>query len=318
MSLIENEIIYEKALGELQSLASGEIGLDKKTTVLKEVQSVAKDWDMLLNTSTLSSVVSKIIKKINSAKDDEEVIRYLKILDFLLGPLEYYMIALEEMKSVSYRDAVTRCGMVCERFTHKLLLELGASNLVNAKVNFDAKIGRLKNELSERLILFGPDFCAIQSSVYNIRNRKGPHDVPVADEIEAKHCVGTIPMLYSRYLEILVSLDYDISDINQELSEFVNNLISFGTILPTVGKGGVKPTLSEILLDIYRQGFFAAKKTLKDVADKIGDLGYGFPKGSIHNALYAFHKKRILIRQGRRGNFTYAQKIPPQTYFNEV
>ncbi len=316
MSLIEKEKIYEKPLKELHLLAIEKIEINKKTTILSDVQSVVSEWDSLLGTTTLSLILSMIIQETAVTKDDAIELKHLKLLDFLLGPLEYYMIALEEMKSTSHRDTVTRCGMVCERITNKLLIELGASDLANNKVKFANKIGRLQNELSKRGITFSQDFCATMTGIYNIRSYKGPHDVPAAEEIEAKHCVGTIPMLYSRYLEILILIGYDISSFDEDLNVFVNNLISFGTILPTVGKGGTTPQIGEIIMDLYRQGFFAMKRTVKEVVNKFDALGYGFPRSSIHNALNRLMGK-ILNRSGRRGNYTYIQRIPPAIYFGE-
>ena len=253
------------------------------------------------------------IKIKKSTGDIDSQRRNLRLLYLVLAPLEHYMIGLEEMKAGSFRDTVTRCGIVCERIVNSLLLEIASENFSQAR--FNDKAGKLQNELCKRKITFAKYFCDRLSGIYNIRSTRGPHDVPCAKEIEAKDCIASMPLIYSRYLDILESQGYDLGKIRNDLTSFANDIVIFSTLLPTVGRGGKKPLISDILIDLYRQGFFSKSKIFSKIEGKLNEIGYNFSKDSISHALAALCKKGILHRSGTRRNYMYSQKIPPTEYF---
>lgn len=318
MSLAEKEKVYEKPLEDLRNLSIGRLDLENIDETLKSLKRIIEEWDTLLNSNILSRTFNEIIKSINIAKlsgDNELQIKNLRILDFVLSPLEYYMIGLEEMKARSFRNVVTRCGMVCERIVNRLLFELNGKDLLEKNAKFNDKIGWMQSELSEKRVVFGSDFCNRLSGIYNIRNRRGPHDVPCADEIEAKDCIASMPLCYSRYLNVLELLGYDLGQVKGNLTNLVNEIVTLGTLLPTVGKGGKRPKIVNILTDLYRQGFFSTPKALPDVKNRLKELGYNFGRGSIANSLNILQGRGILRRLGTKGNYKYLQKIPPTVYF---
>jgi len=318
MSLTEKEKTYEKPLEDLRNLSINRLDLKNTDKTLESLERIIREWDTLLNSNILSRAFNEIIKSINTAKssgDSELQIKNLRILDFVLAPLEYYMIGLEEMKARSFRNVVTRCGMVCERIVNRLLFELNAKDLLEVNSKFNDKVGWMQSELSKKKVAFASDFCNRLSGIYNIRNRRGPHDVPCADEIEAKDCIASMPLCYSRYLNILELLGYDLGQVKGNLTGFVNEIVTLGTLLPTVGKGGRKPRIVDILTDIYRQGFFSTPKALPDVRSRLKELGYDFRRSSIANSLNVLSRRGILRKLGTRGNFKYSQKIPPTVYF---
>jgi hypothetical protein len=238
-------------------------------------------------------------------------------MDIVLSPLEHYMIGLEELKRKSFRGVVIRCGMVCERIVNRLLYQLNAKGLLETG-KFNDKIGWLQNQLSGRGIIFAEDFCSRLSGIYNIRNRRGPHDVPCADEIEAKDCVASMPLCYSRYLSIIESFGFDLDQIKDDMTNFVNDIVRLGTPLPAPEGTGKVPRIVDVLVNLYGQGFFSTPKELKDVKNRMKQLGYDFRVSSIQNSLNSLCvKKGILRRSGTKGKYKYSQKIPPEVYFDK-
>jgi hypothetical protein len=75
-------------------------------------------------------------------------------------------------------------------------------------------------------------------------------------------------------------------------------------------QGSKKVLPSEIIYrNLYQKKFFQEHKSLPDVEKKLNDLGYHYKKGSILMALKA---AEYLIKSGKRRNYKFAQKFPPQ------
>lgn len=316
MSLIEKEKVYEKTLKALYGLSIGNIDIKNTDVVLRDLESTVREWDVLLNSNILSKTSKHIIRNIKIGKstcDMDLQLRNLRLLYLVLAPLEHYMMGLEEMKADSFRDAVTRCGIVCERIVNSLLHEITSENFSRTK--FNDRVGKLQDELCRRKIILTNHFCNRLSGIYNIRSTRGPHDVPCAEEIEAKDCIASMPLIYSRYLDILESQSYDLGKIKEDLTSFANNIVIFSTLLPTVGRGGKKPLIDDILTDLYRQSFFSESKRLSEIEGKLNEIGYNFRKDSVSHALASLCRKGILHRSGTRRKYTYSQKIPPTEYF---
>ncbi len=151
-------------------------------------------------------------------------------------------------------------------------------------------------------------------TVYDIRNQRGPHDVPTADELEAKFCISAFPWIYARYLEILQLLGYDLYGNLDKFIEVCNSTVRVGSTLAI--KPGHEAFVAREAIEIllYKNGFFFDEKSLADVMGELRRVGYNYPKPTIANALESLTKS-FLSRHGRPGAYKYRQKIPPHEYY---
>lgn len=316
MSLIEKERFYEGILGNLLDLSVEDPKISDVDKVLKQLQEITQEWDTLLNSGAFSKTLDYVVKNIKIAQlegDMDSQKRNLRLLYLILAPLEHYMISLEEMKLESFRDVVTRCGIVCERLVNKLLFEI---SFKDPDVNrFSNNVGILQNELEQKNKKSARRFCNNLSDIYDIRSKKGPHDVPCAEEIEAKHCIASMPFIYSQYMDILEFLGYNLKGIKDDLVSLANEIIVFSTLLPTVGKKGKGLKMADILMDLYRQGFFSKSREFTDVEHRLIKLGYNVDKSTLSHALVGLCQKGVLHRSGKRRHFEYSQKMPSTEYF---
>jgi hypothetical protein len=151
-------------------------------------------------------------------------------------------------------------------------------------------------------------------TVYDIRNQRGPHDVPSADEVEAKFCVSSFPWIYSKYLEFLQVLGYDLSGNAERLVELCNSIVTVRTTL-AIKPGHLAYNAREAIeILLYKNGFFVNERSLAEVMFELKKLGYNYPKPSVANALEGL-TRGFLSRSGKSGAFKYHQKIPPTEYY---
>lgn len=141
------------------------------------------------------------------------------ILYYIIKPLEYYMTALEEIVNAAFRDAATRCGMFCERVANLILIKIYNPDILVEIPKFEKKIGRLQNDLNNRKYYPAQNFCQTMHTIYSIRDTKGPHDVPAAEEIDAKFSISACPFVYAKYAEVLELLE---PGIGAQMSDFKN------------------------------------------------------------------------------------------------
>jgi len=272
-------------------------------------------WDAAMGKSgQIVAIGESFLHRITSSGFSQGQNNPSKALYLCLSPLAYFIIGLEELIDDAFRDAVTRCGMFCERIVHELLRLAGRFDMLEANVKFSNKVGALQNFLSIKRYRAAEHLCATILTVYDIRNQRGPHDVPTADELEAKFCVSSFPWVYARYLEILDSLGYDLSDNMEKFIGLCNSIVRVGTSLAKrAGHEGLFAREAvEILL--YKNGFFLEERSLGDVIVELGRLGYNYPKPTVANTLESL-TKTFLSRHGRPGVFRYHQKIPPHEYY---
>jgi len=316
MSLIEKERFYEGILGSLHDLSVGNLKISDTDEILEKLKKMTLEWDKLLNSGVFTKTLNQVVKNINVAKlegDVDSQEKNLRLLYLIISPLEHYMISLEEMKVESFRDAVIRCGIVCERLVNKLLFEICYKDSDMNK--FSNNVGILQRELEQRKVTSVKYFCGSMSEIYDIRNTRGPHDVPCAEEIEAKFCIASMPLIYSRYMDILEFLGYDLKGIRDDLVSLANEIIIIGTLLPTVGKKGKGLKTGDVLIDLYRQGFFSKPREFSEIENRLMELGYNIDKSTLSHALVGLCEKGVLHRSGKRRHFKYSQKMPSTEYF---
>jgi len=65
---------------------------------------------------------------------------------------------------------------------------------------------------------------------------------------------------------------------------------------------------TDIVRELYFQNYFETSRTLNDVENKIKSKKYNFDSPAI---VLALSRSKYLKRQGKRGSYSYIQKIPP-------
>jgi hypothetical protein len=151
-------------------------------------------------------------------------------------------------------------------------------------------------------------------NVYDIRNQRGPHDVPSADEVEAKFCVSSFPWIYAKYLEFLQALGYDLFENADKLVQLCNSIVNVRTTL-AIKRGHLAYNPREAVeILLYKNGFFAEERSFAEILLELKKLGYNYPKPSLANALEGLTRE-FLSRSGKPGEFRYHQKIPQIEYY---
>lgn len=261
------------------------------------------------------SCFSAIFKPEISALRGSDVTRIktaCKILDFLLSPFEHYMISLEEFKKPSFRNATTRCGMVVERIIKRLWPEVVHSLDMPYKV--EDQLGRLQEDITKLGFSDAQDTCNVMKVMYHKRDRRGPHDVPAAEELDAKFCINGMLEIYPFYLSVIEHLSYPIADYRTQMENLLNELVLLKSKVIS-GVGGKGPSEENTILSLYQKGFFSTPKSLGDVMDAIGELDCKFLRSTVFNILNRLHSERVLTRSGRTRSYRFQQRVPPQEYY---
>lgn len=287
--LAEREKEFEKTITLLNSIGLGLEDSSKLKNLTTEIETILNEWSKLVGNNKISKILNPLILSARNETNADKVRMTARIIDLLISPFEHYMISLEEFKSNVPRDAATRCGMVVERVTRQLWIQINKNKPLPTKV--EDRIGAIQNELTTKLHIKGiEDFCSLMKFVYHIRDWKGPHDVPAAETLEAKFCITSISQIYSFYLLVFNDLGYDLKELIAPMSEFVNSIVLLSPVLVS-GKKGKVPLIDDVILNLYQNGFFKMKKTFNDICNKIEER-YHFPKSTIMDCLNRFCFKR--------------------------
>jgi hypothetical protein len=122
--------------------------------------------------------------------------------------------------------------------------------------------------------------------------------------------------VFVKYLECLISLDADLAADFSAFIQFFNDLAEtrVALIFPEE-KVTIGP--KDVINDLYRQGFFKEGKTLKEVITRTGELGFHWDVSRIAHELERFSKgkKAFLTRSGKRGDYKYFERYPPEEFF---
>jgi len=315
--LQQREKELEAVLGSLRSYPDDHIialGGDLAT----KVRWLLDIWDVSLGKSGLILLIGEsFLDRILTTRPTGSRNRIARTAYLCLSPLQFFIIGLEELIDEAFRDTVTRCGMCCERIVNELLRETMAFEMLEPNVKFVDKVGFLQNALSERGYRPSQNLCSSMLTVYDIRNQRGPHDVPSADEVEAKFCASSFPWIYSKYLEVLQILGYDLLENADRLVELCNSIVTVRTTLAIKpGHLAFNPREAiEILL--YKNGFFSDQRSFAEIMLELKKLGYNYPKPSVANALEGLTRE-FLSRSGKPGAFRYHQKIPQTEYYKRT
>lgn len=112
-------------------------------------------------------------------------------------------------------------------------------------------------------------------------------------------------------MEIKIQLIDDKGQVYQGkmlLAKMVGNKKKNETATKVIEKSKkVKPS-TIIYSGLYQSNFFKDSQLFSDVEKKLSNMGYHFKKGSI---LMALKGATYLIKNGKKGKYTFIQKHPP-------
>jgi len=270
--------------------------------------------------SNLIPAVSPFIEGILTS--DMEMARKLY---FFLSPIFFFIHSLLEVSRNAFRYAVTASGIFCERIVKNLLQEIDRRYLLQIyeemkDAKFDKQNGRLKKELEERDFELADDLFSLLKSIYFMRSRTGPHDVPPPEKIQAKitvnHCLPT----YIDYLDALVFLGNPLGKEYETFVSFFNNLTQTRVTL-VFGAEIERMTPVDFIREVlYREGFFKEGKIFNETMEAMEKRRYTFGKPSVANALreLSIGKDAILTRRKEGGQYKYFERIPPDKHFKST
>ncbi len=311
--LIEQEKKIEEILELLHECGMNDYPPQAYRDATNKVEEVIKIWSKFLSNDDAFDVLENILLLLKSEQDISHLRCAAHILDLLITPFEHYTVSLEEFKHPSFRDAATRCGMVIERMLKRLWPIIGDTKTIPKKV--EDQVGILQ-EYATKTLHFedAEDICHLMKSIYHTRDRKGPHDVPAAEEMDAKFCISSLPRVYSFYLQIIENIYPDTSIYTPALRELANSILIIRPAIVT-GKKGEKPVAESAIILLYKNGFFKQDVTFSSIMEKLKELEFSFPKATVMNTLNRLHKKGILNRTGNKRNYKFMQRISPEEYF---
>lgn len=295
----------------------------REEKILEGIMETADDWKKMMGgRSSLEPHVSPYLNKIKTG--DKDVAR---ILYFFISPLFFYIHVLYELSRTEWRNATSWSGMFCERIVNNLLREIDRKYSTDAfqkveKSKFENKLGRLKSELEAKQFKLTNELFNLMEIIYSLRDTRGPHDVPPPEPLRAQISASQCFPVYIDYLEALIFLKNNMLDDYKTFVSFFSNLTETKISL-TFGEEGHKVTVDHLLKNVlYREGFFSEKdgRKLSEVQDKLKSMSYNFPDSAVSLALYKMSKGKdaILTRKGKRKNYTYHERYPPQEIFKSV
>jgi len=314
--LIGKEKEHYDSLEDLYAYSCGEQRVEGQ--LCNRIEETIDDWDKMMGgRSKLGNSVEphlEALLKSNLTKS--------RNLYFFLSPSFFYIHILFEMKRRAWRNAMTWCGIFCERIVRNLLQEIDrrdSSNIWGELLKdpkFDNRNGRLRKELELRRIDEADTLCSLLKSIYFTRSHTGPHDVPPPEPIQADLCVRLCLPAYVRYLETLIELGNDLKEDFYSFVSFFYNLAQTKVFL-IFGEKEVRKTPGEIIKEVFRQGFFKDGKTFGETKERLKELGYDFGDPRLANELQKISKGKnaILTRRGKRKSYTYHERYPPEEFF---
>ncbi len=314
--LIGKEKQHYESLEALYTYSCGE-AIDEKQLV-EQLKETINDWDKMMGgRSNLENSADPYFQAllqgdINKARE----------LYFFLSPVFFYIHVLLEMERKAWRNAMTSSGIFCERIVRNLIQEI--DRIDSTKIwedlskdpKFDNRNGRLRKELEGKKIEQADTLCSLLKSIYFTRSHTGPHDVPPPEPIQADLSLRLCLPAYVKYLETLMTLGNDIKNDFYTYVTFFYSLTQTNVAL-VFGREEVRKTPRDIIIEIYRQGFFAGGKTFGETKSRLREAGYDFGDPRLARELGKLSKgsKAILTRRGKRRFYTYHERYPPEEFF---
>jgi hypothetical protein len=319
LQLLGREKKHYLVLEDLYAYCSGQ--KRNKENLRLRLEETIYDWNKMMGgRNGLEKSAFPYLQEILSS--NREVARNLY---FFLSPTLFYIHLLHEMSRKSWRIAMTWSGNYCERIVRNLLQEIDRqfSSQVYHQMKdkkFDNRNGRLKKELEERGFKSADELFSLLKIIYFVRSRTGPHDVPPPEPIQARISANQCLPVYIDYLKALIFLGNNLSQNYRTFVSFFSNLTETKIAL-TFGEEDVRITAIEFTRDVlYREGFFKEGKRFGEVLAEMQKRRYTFSKSLVAQGLEKLSKGKeaILTRRGKRGQYIYYERIPPDMYFRST
>lgn len=305
----EDEI--ERILNKIYDVAWNNIvvGGQEESKLIIEFKWVLNIWGKrYLGHDRLTRIITDhYLSTLQTSKNKSEI---YKELDLVICFFQHYIYAFEEFMTREFRDAVIRCGLICERLVKRLAIADKHPEVLKI-IKFEDKANKLMSLLSNRVndVHF---LINRMKYVYSKRTKRGAHDTGAAGILVAKSCISEIPTAYMEYLETLEKIGYRIK-AKKELIEIVNDTVKVGTTMIVTHEG--EPTKPEsVLISMYSQNYFKQPKAFAEINETLKNQHYNFPKSSLWKALDTLCKKKMLTKL-KRG--IYVQRTPPEKYFHK-
>jgi hypothetical protein len=314
--LIGKEKEHYSTLKDLYAYSGGEgIAEDKLCCDLKDT---INDWDKMMGSrSNLHAFIESYLEAIKGSDKDKARNLYL-----FLSPIFFYILILYEMRRRAWRIAVTWGGIFSERIIENLFRAIDrkdGSNLwevISKDQSFENRSNRLRKELEEKHFEEADSLISLLKSIYFTRSHSGPHDVPPPEPIEADMSQRICLPVYVKYLKCLIFMGNDLASDFSTFVSFFHNLAETHVAL-IFPEEEITTTPKEVIKDLYRQGFFKEGKTLKETITRMGELGFHWDASRIAHELeyWSKGKKAFLTRSGKRGDYKYFERYPPEEFF---
>lgn len=314
--LIGKEKEHYNTLKDLYAYSCGEgIAEDRLYCELKDTIS---DWDKMMGSrSNLHAFIEPYLTAIKKSDKDRARNLYL-----FLSPIFFYILILYEMRRRAWRIAVTWGGIFSERIIETMFKAIDrkdGSNLwevISKDQSFENRSNRLRKELEERRFEEADSLTSLLKSIYFTRSHSGPHDVPPPEPIEADMSQRICLPVYFKYLKCLIFLGIDLASDFSTFVSFFHNLAETHVAL-IFPEEEITTTPKEVIKDLYRQGFFKEGKPLKETITRMGELGFHWDTSRIAHELeyWSKGKKAFLTRSGKKGNYKYFERYPPEEFF---
>ena len=306
----------------LEDLFSFSLGEQKDREKLRAgLKETVDDWKKMMGgRSSLENYIAPYLDGI-MANDRNKA----RSLYFFLSPIFLYIHVLYEISRKEWRNAVSWSGIFCERTVKNLLKEIDRKDLTDIfqkveRSSFENKTGKLKSELENRQFKLANELYSLMEVIYALRDTRGPHDVPPPERIRAQTCASQCLPVYIDYLEALMFLGNDLKDDYHTFVSFFSNLTETKISL-TFGEEEKRVTINDLLKNVlYREGFFRQGKKHGEVTEKLRTMGYNFGDPQVSKALSGLSKGKdaIFTKKGKRRNYIYEERYPPEEFFKNV
>lgn len=302
------ETVYKFCIGEdvdVETLLSG------LSTTISELDT------MMGGKSSLPDFSKKYLDHLKQGRQTEVMRFYL-----LVSPLIFFVTALEEASRKAYRNAVTACGMFCERIVRNILQTIDARSVSKCfdelkDSDFEVKNGHMKGELEREKFEFADELFITLKKIYFVRNKSGPHDVPPPEPVQARICINEILPATIDYLKALLYLGVNVDEDYDAIIKLVYGMTQTSPSL-VFGPAGKRTRLEFVIKEkMYREGFFKDGKNLKAAITEMSERRFHASASDIANCLKKLcqGKNAILARTKRNGQYHYYERQPPEDYF---
>jgi hypothetical protein len=308
-----------KTLEDLFAYSYG--GTMKEQELREGIVATVDDWMKRMGgRGGLETCVQPYLEAI--AKGDRQAARNLY---FFISPLFFYIHVLYELSRGEWRNATSWSGMYCERIVKNLLREHDRCYSTNIysdlyvnqpRASFTSRLGRNRAVFEAKKFEPTNELCNLLEIVYNVRNTKGPHDVPPPEPLQARISAGQCLPVYVDYLAILNLMDNSTESSITAFVTFFGKLTEVKVSM-TFGEESSRLTIDQLVTNLFKDGFFKDGKRLSDVRDQLDSKGYHFANPDIAHCLTRLStgKEAMLLKKGKAGKYTYYERCPPQDIF---